>query len=71
MPNYQEGKPYKIYNTISDDIYVGSTIRKLCERMSEHRRRIKGRVKHFPIYPAFEEHGVNNFCIELVEKCPL
>ena len=34
---YQEGKIYKIYNTINDDIYVGSTTQKLCERMRDHR----------------------------------
>ena len=25
MPNYQEGKMYKIYNAANDDIHVGST----------------------------------------------
>ena len=70
MPNYQEGKIYKIYNTVNDEIYIGSTIRKLSERMAEHRRRINGRYLQFPIYKAFREHGVENLYIELVEKCP-
>ena len=70
MPNYQESKIYKIYNTVNDDIYIGSTTRKLCERMSEHRRRTNSRYTRFPIYKAFGEHGVDNFFIELVEKCP-
>ena len=71
MPiNYQEGKIYKIYNTINDDIYVGSTTRKLSERMAEHRRLINSRYIQFPIYKAFREHGVDNFFIELIEKCP-
>lgn len=71
MPNYQEGKIYKIYNTINDDIYVGSTTRKLSERMAEHRRRITNvREQNYLIYMAFREHGVDNFYIELIEKCP-
>ena len=38
MPNYQNGKIYTIrcYTDISL-IYVGSTIKKLCDRMSNHR----------------------------------
>ena len=70
MPNYQEGKIYKIYNTINDDIYVGSTTRKLCERMGEHRSRVKYRDKHKPLSQSILEHGVENFFIELIEKCP-
>ena len=73
MPvNYQDGKIYKIYNTITDDIYIGSTTqKKLCERMRNHRRAHKSK-HHFnhPIYKAFREHGVDNYLIELIEKCP-
>ena len=72
MPvNYQEGKIYKIYNTSNDDIYIGSTTQKLCERMRNHRNAHKSK-HHFnlPIYKAFREHGVENFFIELIEKCP-
>ena len=36
MCNYNRGKIYKIYNTITDDIYIGATTRLLCERMREH-----------------------------------
>ena len=71
MPNYQEGKIYKIYNTINDDIYVGSTTLKLCERMRDHRYCIKDyRKKYRLLYQAFREHGVEHFYIELIEKCP-
>ena len=49
MPNYQEGKMYKIYNTVNDEIYIGSTTRKLSERMAEHRRPCT--VKNTNIYP--------------------
>ena len=72
MPiNYQEGKIYKIYNTINDDIYVGSTTMKLCERMRNHRGCINNqKTKDRPLYQAFREHGIDNFFIELIEKCP-
>ena len=72
MPvDYQEGKIYKIYNTITDDIYIGSTTQKLCERMRQHRCDNRSEKRgHFLIYKAFREHGVENFFIELVEKCP-
>uniref|UniRef100_UPI00404B2442 GIY-YIG nuclease family protein n=1 Tax=Flavobacterium sp. TaxID=239 RepID=UPI00404B2442 len=72
MPiNYQEGKVYKIYNTINDDIYVGSTTQKLCERMRDHRYCINNQKKKDRLlYQAFREHGVCNFRIELIEKCP-
>ena len=70
MPNYQEGKIYKIYNIVNDDICVGSTTQKLCERISGHRRAINHPKKHhLPLYKAFREHGVDNFFIELIEKC--
>ena len=72
MPiNYQEGKIYKIYNTINDDMHVGSTTLTLCERMRDHRKCVNNGAKnHLLIYKAFREHGVDNFYIELVEKCP-
>lgn len=72
MPvDYQEGKIYKIYNTINDDIYVGSTCLKLCERMRNHRSSVNhSRYIDYNIYKAFREHGVENFYIELIEKCP-
>ena len=72
MPiNYREGKIFKIYNTITDDIYVGSTALKLCERVRDHRHCIKNETKKTrPLYKAFIEHGVGNFFIELIVKCP-
>jgi len=37
MPNYQNGKIYKIESLIGNCIYYGSTIQKLCVRMAGHR----------------------------------
>ena len=70
MTNYQEGKIYKIYNTINDEIYIGSTTQKLCERMAQHRSKHRNECPVALVYKAFNEHGVENFFIELVEKCP-
>ena len=71
MPNYQEGKIYKIYNTNNNDIYVGSTTLKLCERMRDHRKCVNDKAKHhYPLYKLFSEYGVDTFYIELLEKCP-
>ena len=72
MPvNDQEGKIYKIYNTITDDIYIGSTSQKLCERMRQHRNDYNlNRRFNTSIYKAFREHGIENFFIELIETCP-
>ena len=71
MPDYQEGKIYKIYNTITDDIYIGSTTQRLCERMRQHRCDSRSKKQgHLRIYKAFKEHGIDNFFIELIEKCP-
>ena len=42
MPvDYQEGNICKIFNTMNDDIYIGSTTMKLCERMRNHRCSVK------------------------------
>ena len=69
MPDYQEGKIYKIYNTINDDIYIGSTTQKLCERMRGHRKCVNDNKKqHLLIYKTFREHGIEHFFIELIEK---
>ena len=75
MPNYQEGKIYKIYNTINDDIYIGSTTQKICERMRCHRSNYKYKDKfknlvNVKLYEAMDEYGVGNFFIELIEKYP-
>ena len=70
MPNYQEGKSYKIHNTNNNDIYVGSTTEKSCERMRSHRKCVNTEAKqHHPLYKLFSEYGVDTFYIELLEKC--
>ena len=36
--DYSQGKIYCIRNTISDEIYIGSTCQSLSQRMAQHRR---------------------------------
>ena len=40
MPDYSKGKIYKMLNTIDDEIYVGSTIETLRQRMATHRGQV-------------------------------
>ena len=41
MVNYSNGKIYKIYSDETDLVYYGSTTRKLCERLAEHKIDVK------------------------------
>ncbi|NDG33514.1 hypothetical protein EB118_26100 [bacterium] len=78
MPNYQQGKIYKIIPTNTDDdiCYIGSTTRpRLCQRMEQHRSKykyLKGGVKTSNVssYTLFDRYGVENCIIELIEMFP-
>ena len=71
MPNYQNGKIYKICTYNSDDVYYGSTCLKLCQRLTKHvynwkhfneNKKNVGRLTSFSIL----DQG--NYYIELVEN---
>ena len=70
MRDYSEGKIYQILNTVTDDVYIGSTTQTLSNRMKNHRSDGKKRLCHLKIYQAFSKHGVDEFYIELIEKYP-
>jgi hypothetical protein len=76
MPNYQQGKIYKIGNAVNDECYVGSTtLPLLCMRMAEHRNNYKclkagGKICHTSSYTLFDRYGVENCRIELLETVP-
>ena len=38
MPNYQNGKIYKLWSPEGDDIYIGSTTQSLCRRKEGHKK---------------------------------
>ena len=66
MPDYKNGKIYKIVNTVNDKVYIGSTTRTLAQRMGDHRKCAKGDRSRF--YKAMRWHGVANFRIELIRN---
>ena len=66
---YQKGKIYKIWNSINDEIYVGSTCEALSRRMVHHRSAAK-LGKSCKLYNLMNELGVEHFCIELIESFP-
>ena len=69
--NYQNGKIYCIRNCKSDDIYIGSTTQALSKRMEKHRSDFKKKNMTIPrLHEQMNEHGLENFYIELVEKYP-
>lgn len=68
MPNYQDGKIYKITSDLTDQVYVGSTTNKLSRRMTNHRTNSgTGTSK---LYTLMRELGAKNFKILLVSKFP-
>ena len=41
MPNYQNGKMYSIRSHLTDDVYIGSTVETLSNRLSQHKKYYK------------------------------
>ena len=69
ITKYQNGKIYKVLNTETDDIYVGSTCMELSDRMQYHiaaQPSKQGRK----LYQLMKELGDNVFYIELIENYP-
>ena len=69
MTDYSKGKIYRIYNTVTDDVYIGSTTQPLCNRMADHRAKHLKQT-HRPLYNQMAEIGVDKFFIELIETYP-
>ena len=72
MVNYQNGKIYVLRSYQTDDVYIGSTTKRLCDRKSGHRvfykRWINGKSR---IYIAsFKLSQFDDMYIELVENFP-
>jgi group I intron endonuclease len=58
---------YKITNTITTDIYIGSTIQKLKSRFKAHKSNANLN-KNGKLYDYMRENGIDKFNIELVEQ---
>ena len=67
--NYQNGKVYCIKNSVSSDIYVGSTTQPLSKRMAKHRASLNcQKCWNYKLYQKMREIGKEHFYIELIEK---
>ena len=74
MVNYGNGKVYKIESHLGDKIYYGSTTKKyLSQRMDKHRneykRWLEGKTNLIMSYKMFEQYGIENCKIILIENC--
>jgi hypothetical protein len=67
MPNYNNGKIYKIVNNIDNMLYIGSTTTKLCQRMNVHRCKTRYN-NNINLYNHMRKLGVDNFKIVLIEE---
>ena len=76
MNIYNDAKIYKIYSLIDDSIcYVGSTCnKKLCQRMAGHKSQYKrwksNKCGKNTVYDIFDQFGLENCIIELIENYP-
>ena len=61
------GRIYKITNTVSDDVYVGSTKNRLCLRWAIHKNEMKLNPNR-KLYKKLREVGTANCKIELIEE---
>jgi hypothetical protein len=52
MPNYENGKIYKLISLLTDDIYIGSTTLSLSLRKAHHRRH----------YKSYKENNKGGYC---------
>jgi len=74
MPDYLNGKIYKITNNVNDYIYIGSTIKSLNQRFSEHKSNYKlylnEKNRNVSSYKLFDKYDIENCRIELIENFP-
>jgi len=47
--------------------YIGSTYSSLSKRWEQHKAQYRRGTNDMSIYPHFEEHGLDNFCLELIK----
>ena len=76
MPtDYQKTKIYKIESHLGDKIYVGSTAKEyLSQRFQQHKNAYKkwknGKVGKYTSFELFDEYGLENCNIVLIEAYP-
>lgn len=77
MPNYQNGKIYKIVPNSEhapNEQYIGSTTKRIVQRLERHRENYglyqQGQYCNVTVFRLFEKYGMENCTIELVELFP-
>ena len=69
MPNYNNGKIYKLIDLTTKNIYYGSTCQILKDRKAQHKKDYKGYLKGKRQYrKSYDIIKNNNYTIELVEE---
>lgn len=67
---YNNSKIYKIVDIGYNEMYIGSTTKKLTERMANHRCSYRANKNVGAIKILFDKYGVENCKIELIENFP-
>jgi group I intron endonuclease len=63
MPDYQNGKIYKLVNNVDDKIYIGST----CDSLSKRKGKHKAKYNSNPDYPIYKHlHTIGWECVEII-----
>ena len=74
MPDYSQGKIYRTWNNNFSHCYIGSTCQPLSKRMTRHRsdynQYSKNKIRYITVFSLFDEYGVENCKIELLEAYP-
>jgi len=71
MPNYQNGKIYKIWAPSTDKVYIGSTCVSLSQRLAKHREAMKLHTEgKYGFTTSYEILEYPDARIELVEYFP-
>jgi hypothetical protein len=69
MVNYQNGKIYKIWSSQTNNIYIGSTTKLLCQRLANHKNDYKIYLKVRQDYiSSYEILKYPDYQIELIEN---
>ena len=74
MPDYTQGKIYKVWDNAYTECYIGSTVETLSSRMAKHRAQYKrwkaNQAKFLTAFLLFDKFGVENCKVELLEHFP-
>jgi len=72
--DYKNGKIYKIVDIGYTKMYIGSTTQPLYKRFSCHKMKFiawkNNKHNKLMVFDIFEEFGIDNCKIELIEECP-